>query len=32
VKDQNCRLDSAGDELRLICGEKRLVVEEEEPA
>ncbi|PNI09763.1 hypothetical protein CXX84_05920 [Arthrobacter sp. AFG7.2] len=26
VKDQNCRLDSAGDELRLICGDKTLRV------
>jgi hypothetical protein len=26
VKDQNCRLDTAGDQLRVTCGTKTLVL------
>lgn len=32
VKDQNCRLNTFGDGLRLICGDKTLVVDPEDPA
>jgi hypothetical protein len=31
VKDQNCRLDTAGGELQLSCGDQTLIVVPEEP-